>query len=239
MPDSWVALAIALLAVVPGYIATTVWSRARTWKGPAGDLRTILQSLALSGAIQVVISPLTIWWIVPVRTTLGSDDHPVRVAIWFGLAVLVLPIGLGLAIARCSDWLFRPIRASSDLAELKWFRRSVAVVLKGTPMPGAWDWLFMDNRPNSQYVLVEFEDGSRVGGVFGDGGHAFTTPETQGLFLPEEWVLDEDGDFQEPVPRSAGILIPTSDKVRWIRILDSELTDKSGTSAVMESGDNE
>lgn len=222
MPSSWEALAVALLAVVPGFIATTVWSRARTWKGFAGDLRTILQSLALSAAIQVLLSPLTIWWIVPISDSLVVGNHDVRVAVWFFLAVIVLPVGLGLSIARYSDWLFRPMNQASRPEDLKWFRRAVAAVLKGTPLPCAWDWLFTSNRPDSRYILVEFNDGSRVGGVFGEGGRAFTTPEAQGIFLPQEWVLDGDSNFVTPVPGSAGLLIPMIDSVRWVRILSSE-----------------
>ena len=222
MPSSWEALAVALLAIVPGFIATTVWSRARTWKGFAGDLRTILQSLALSAAIQVLLSPLTIWWVIPVHYSLVNGNQDVRIAIWLFLAVIIIPVGLGLSIARYSDWLFRPINQVSKPEDLKWFRRAVAAIFKGTPLPCSWDWLFTVNRPDSRYILVEFNDGSRIGGVFGEGGRAFTTPESQGLFLPEEWVLDEDGNFLEPVPASAGLLIPMIADVRWVRILSSE-----------------
>src|SRR5438067_12095377 len=108
MPSSWVALAVALLAVVPGFIATTLWARARTWRGPSTDLRTILQSLALSAVIQVVISPLTIAWIVPARDHL--DSHPGRVAAWFFLAVILLPTVGGITVARVTDRMFDPQR---------------------------------------------------------------------------------------------------------------------------------
>src|SRR5438270_6460582 len=106
MPDTWVGLAVALLAIVPGFIATATWARARTWRGPSTDLRTVLQSLALSAAIQVVLSPLTVAWIVPIRNDLGS--HPGRVAVWSFVTVLVLPLLAGIGVARATDLMFDP-----------------------------------------------------------------------------------------------------------------------------------
>jgi hypothetical protein len=73
--------------------------------GPSTDLRTVLQSLALSAAIQVGISPLTVTWIVPIRGDLGS--HAGRVALWFFITVLVVPLLAGLIVARASDLLVR------------------------------------------------------------------------------------------------------------------------------------
>jgi hypothetical protein len=216
LPTSSAALSIALLAIVPGFIATATWARARTWKGPSGDLRTILQSLALSAAIQVVISPLTVAWIVPIRKHLA--DHPGRVATWFLIAVLVVPLGLGLAAARLTDVIFRPVRPREDVG---WFRRTIARVVRAPAPPSAWDWLFANRPPNGEFVLVQFKDGSQVGGVFAEGSVSLTSPEPQGLFLVSEWQLTDDGDFIAPIPGSDGILVPLTDDIRWVRVLTS------------------
>lgn len=217
MPSSWVGLTIALLAIVPGFLATTVWARARTWRGPASDLRTILQSLALSASIQVLVSPLTVAWIVPIRARLA--DHPGRVAMWFALIVLVLPLTLGLAVARVTDLIFDPRAAATR----RYGRlvRLLAWVGRAPWPPTTWDWLFTTGIPDGRFVLVEFTDGSQVGGVFGRGSIALTSPEPQGLFLANEWMVNADGDFTAPVPGSRGILVPRADDVRWVRILAS------------------
>lgn len=81
MPSSAEALFIAMLAVVPGFVATVVWARANTWKGAPGDLRLVLQSLALSLIIQAVAAPVTIVWLYPHRSALaefpgGADSPP-------------------------------------------------------------------------------------------------------------------------------------------------------------------
>jgi len=217
MPTSWTALAVTLLAIVPGFIATATWARARTWKGPSSDLRTILQSLALSGAIQVVISPLTVAWIVPIRTHLAN--HPGRVAVWFLVAVLVLPLMLGLLAARLTDVIFRPGGAVERPNRLQ---RAIDAVVRAPVPPTAWDWLFTARPPQARFVLIEFKDGHQVGGAFAEGSMALTSPEPQGLFLAVEWLLDADGNFTQPVPDSRGILIPNADDMRWVRILGSE-----------------
>jgi len=217
MPDTWVGLAVALLAIVPGFIATATWARARTWRGPSTDLRTVLQSLALSAAIQVVISPLTILWIVPIRDHL--DTHPWRVALWFFLTVLVLPLVAGVAVARTTDLLFDPRQSGHQE-----HRRAAAVfarLFKEPSPPSPWDWTFATGVPDGRFVLVQFQDGSQVGGVFAQGSIALTSPEQQGLYLADEWLLDDDGNFTAPLPDSRGIMIPTVDQVRWVRILAS------------------
>ena len=62
--------------------------------------------LALSAAIQVVVSPLTVAWIAPIRNDLGS--HTSRIAIWFFVTVLALPLVAGVGVARATDLLFDP-----------------------------------------------------------------------------------------------------------------------------------
>lgn len=65
---------ILLLAIVPGFLAMSVWSRAKTWRGPRRDLHTVLYSLALSALIQLFLAPVTISWLLPVRQDL--ENYP-------------------------------------------------------------------------------------------------------------------------------------------------------------------
>lgn len=223
VPTSEVALAILLLAIAPGYITVATWARARTWKGPANDLRTILQSLVLSAVVQALLSPLVVLWIVPVRTSLAT--HGWRVAVWIIVSVIVLPVVLGIASARLTDWIFNP---SEIRVKGKWARR-LNRVLRPPTMPTAWDWLFTADRvPESAFLLVGFKDGSRVAGAYAKRSLALTSPETHGIFLEREWMLDENGDIVGELPGSAGLLIPTADDVRFVRILVADDGDKGG-----------
>lgn len=215
MPNSWVGLVVALFATVPGFLATTTWSRARTWKGPSGDLRTILESLAFSVAIQVAISPLTLLMIYPIRDELVS--HPRRVMLWALIAVLVTPLLTGVVTAKASDVLFPPTARPWAESASGW-RRLLYRLVRPVPPPSVWDMFYLVNAPHGKFVSLQFTDGTQVGGVFSEGSVAMTTPDPHGLFLAEEWVLDEDGNFREPVANSGGILIRKLDDVRWVRI---------------------
>ena len=216
VPTSQVALAILLLAIAPGYITAAAWARARTWRGPASDLRTIIQALVLSAVVQAVLSPLTVLWILPVRATLIT--HPWRVAIWIVLAVLVVPVILGLGGARLTDAFFNPSEVEVKSNGSKFVNK---IVPASTP-PTVWDWLFTaDRTPKSGFMVIDFGDGSRVAGAFADSSIALTSPETHGIFLEKEWLLNDQGDVEAPLPGSAGLLIPQADQIRWVRILES------------------
>jgi hypothetical protein len=223
MPSTWVGLSIVLLAIVPGFVTVAVWSRARTWKGPSGDLRTILQSLAVSAIIQVLVSPLTIAWIVPIRENLTQQTW--HVAIWFAASVLILPAVLGWSFARATDWVTQPVTPNNS-----WFKLRLDWVLGLSTPPSAWDFVFTEQNPDGKFVIIEFGDGKRVGGVFADGSIALTSPERQGLFLSREWVLDLNGNLQAEVPGSNGILIPTIDSVKYVSILVSRDGKSNGES---------
>lgn len=226
VPTSQVALAILLLAIAPGYITAAAWARARTWRGPASDLRTIIQALVLSAVVQAVLSPLTVLWILPVRATLVT--HPWRVAIWIILAVLVVPIVLGLGGARITDAVFNPSEVEVKTPAARFVNK---IVPASTP-PTAWDWLFTaDRTPESGFMIIDFVDGSRIAGAFAKASLALTSPEVHGIFLEQEWLLNREGDIEGPVPGSAGLLIPVADQIRWMRILEADETtetDKDG-----------
>lgn len=217
LPTTTTALVIVLLAIVPGFIATTMWARARTWKGPDSPYRTTLQSLAVSVVIQIVLSPLTITWILPITKHL--DQHSGRIAVWLLLAVLVVPIALGLFTARFSDWFERPLRGPIVRKGLGFVRRAFAWGVRGSLVPNIWDWMFTDNAPNGRYVVITFKDGTRVGGVFQAGSYALTSPEAPGVYLSKEWRLDENGDFQWEVPGTNGVMVNAAD-VLSVRVLD-------------------
>jgi hypothetical protein len=172
-----------------------------------------LQSLALSAVIQLLLAPLTIAWIIPVRDRLV--DFPERVAVWGLLAVLVLPVLFGVVGGRLSDWI-------ADPSEPTGIRRLLARLLRTATPPTIWDWLYQATPPFGSFLVVQFEDGSRIAGVFAEGSMALTSPERQGIFLVSEWQLDEAGAIVGPVEQSGGILVPSTASIRSIRILEGE-----------------
>src|ERR1017187_4360960 len=213
LPDSAAALWVAFFAVVPGYVAVSAFVRhQKTWRGPDGDLRTVLQALAVSAIVQLAAAPVTWAEIYPVRNHL--DQHPLRLAGWGLLVVLVIPWMGGRAYA----WLVnrgQPTGENPASFGTRVFRNAVSA----PPSPTAWDWFFVTRPPDGSFVIVEFSDGKQVAGTFSEGSLAITSPEARGLFLAEEWVLDAAGNLFAPVPESKGILILDVREVRSLRVL--------------------
>ncbi|HVC80370.1 MAG TPA: DUF6338 family protein [Chloroflexota bacterium] len=214
IPTDFQTVAILLLAIVPGFIATSSWAQAKTWKGRSSDLLTILQSLSISLILQLLMAPFTVHWFYAERAHL--DQHPLRVAAWLALVVLVLPILGGSFVARLTDWLFAP----GDPAVRRFLRRLVSLVVQPGPAPTIWDWLFTAQVPNGCFLVIEFTDGSRVAGAFGLGSRAHTSPEPQGVYLTTEWVLDSQGNLIGAIPGSKGVMISRSTDIKTIRILE-------------------
>jgi hypothetical protein len=201
MPTTFEATGTLLLAIVPGFIAIGAWSRSKTWAGPAGDLLTILRSLAVSVIVQVVAAPATLRWIYPHRTALGS--HASAVVWWLLLVVLLIPILGGLFAGWLTGW-------AED--------RGLALAQRVPP--SVWDWLFSKRPPYGRFIVIEFNDGRRVGGVYAQGSVAFTSPEEQGIYLCPEWELSEDGELHEERVGSGGLMVTRLGDVRWLRVLD-------------------
>lgn len=217
MPTSETALVILLLAIAPGYIATSTWARARTWEGRSSDLRTVIQAIVLSAVVQAVLSPLTVVWIIPVRKTLAN--YPARVTVWVLLAVLVIPVAIGLGWGWVTDKFFDPV----DERVRGTFPRLVNRVVHAPAPPSIWDWFFTaDRAPARGFLVIEFNDGNRIAGAFANSSLVLTSPEPHGLFLEREWEMDEEGNVVNELPGSRGILIPSMENVTWIRVLVSE-----------------
>jgi len=212
VPTSIAALVILLLAIAPGYVAVATWARARTWKGPSGDLRTILQALVLSAIVQAIVLPLTVVWILPIRSS--WEHYPGRLAVWAVGTVIVLPLILGIAGARLYDIVF----ATDEQRNTGW-RARVDRLVGAAIAPTVWDTVFPGRVPPSGFLVLEFTDGRRVGGVFASESIVQTSPEPHGLFLEREWVIADDGSVWYEVPATQGLLIPTTEGIRTVRIL--------------------
>jgi hypothetical protein len=209
-------LLIALLAVVPGFLTVTIWARSRTWRGPTGDLRTILQALAISAVIQVLVFPVTSAVVVPHWRE--PDVYATSLFLWLLLTVLVLPVVLGIGTARATDWLF-PLRAED--VQFGWVRQSLRMAIKPMSPPTMWDWWLTEGIPNGRFVLAKYRDGTYIGGVFAEGSMALTSPEPHGIYLASEWVVDDDGDFVAEMPGTRGVLLPLREDILWLRVQGS------------------
>lgn len=212
-PGDFQGLAVVLLAIVPGFVATFSWSRAKTWRGQTSDLRTILLSIALSALIHLLVAPLTIRWLYPLRDEL--DQHPGLLVRWALFTVVVCPVVLGVVAGRWTTFVQRKLGSGR-------LRRAFAHIWPEAVLPSVWDWLFISNPPYGSFLVLTFKDGSKLAGVFAEGSMAFTSPEQHGLFLISEWELDSDGNIVGEIPGTAGIMVRNVEDIASIRVVKGE-----------------
>jgi uncharacterized protein DUF6338 len=205
MPETFQALAVLVLALLPG--ALYVWAFERqvgAWGIRLSD--RVLRFVGFSAFLHAVFAPLTYrLWIAFVRTGRLSDgDAPV--ALWLAVLVFVaLPTGIGSAVGRGT-------RTGASWA--RWFTGP-------DPAPRAWDKLF-GARPDG-WIRLRLKSGAWLAGAFGeneDGVRSYAAgyPEDPDLFLVDaveldprtgEFLLDDDG-----MPLSTG----SSILVRWAEV---------------------
>lgn len=73
------------------------------------------------------------------------------------------------------------------------------------PQPEVWDCIFRQRK--CYWVIAHLKD-RRIGGVMADKSFASSAPSNIEIYLEEVWRLDDDGNFVDKVPRSAGVFIP-------------------------------
>jgi len=220
LPATLEALAVVLVAVVPGYIAVTLWARTKTWERPATDLTLILLAIIFSAVIQALLFWMTVPWLWPIRDELIK--HPWRVGLWAIVVLILLPAVGGIYAGRLSDLFFGARRQflPTDLAG--WRRELLPPVTELLPqvLPTAWDRFLLWHIPRGHILIVTLDDGKRIAGSYYQGSFAMTSPQKQGIFLNREWTLDEKGELGRPIARSRGVLIPTIDSIKDIRVME-------------------
>ena len=206
LPATIEALGIVLVAVVPGYIAVTLWARSKTWERPPTDLTLILLAIIFSAVIQVLLFPITIPWLWPVRDHL--IDHPVRVALWAVVTLIAIPAGGGIYAGRLSD-LFFGVRRSMIPRDRSGWRRELlpppADLFKPIT-PSVWDSFLNEHIPHGRILVVTFDNDKILAGSYYQGSIGKTSPQRQGIYLIREWTLNEDGHPVGPIANSRGVL---------------------------------
>ena len=113
LPATAEGLLIILVADVPGYIAVTLWARTKTGERPPTDLTLLLLAIIFSAVTQAVLFlPLTLPFIYPIKDELVK--HPISVAIWVVIALIVVPTLGGIYVGRLTDFFLGARRAVTN-----------------------------------------------------------------------------------------------------------------------------
>ena len=89
--------------------------------------------------------------------------------------------------------------------------------------PTAWD--LVTTTTEAGWVRVRLADGVWVGGRFGNSSYFSTYPEPRDLYIQEQYVMSENGDFGEPLPSTGGVWVAIRDDylVEWLHDSTDEM----------------
>lgn len=194
-PQSLVLFAIFVL---PGLTAMSVYRLMM----PARAMdwaQSVLQGLFYSTANYVLLLPLVVF----VQRDGYAQAHPLQY--WGGVLFLVLvaPMCWPLLLAR----IFRSTRLMSNVR---------------LPFPTIWDYVFV--RRKRHFVLIRLNDGTFVGGYWGEGSQAGTHPNDGEIFISQAYTVDDKGNFLAPVPNSAGLHI-RRDQYMYVEFFTADVTE--------------
>lgn len=74
----------------------------------------------------------------------------------------------------------------------------------------AWDEFFSRARSGC-WLIVELNDGSHIGGRFGDRSYASAFPDPGHLYIEELWEIDSNKIFRQVLPGKPGAILRPSD----------------------------
>jgi hypothetical protein len=178
VPETAQALAIAVVAVLPGAIGVWCYER-RVGKWSIGSPDRVIRFLAASAAFHAALAPLTYWlWRHYVHSGRLDRHDTLPVFLWLALLLyLAIPYALGLLVGRA---------VTGDL-RLRWFSDP-------SPAPRAWDFFFATK--SSGWMRIRLKSGRWIGGAYASGSHASGYPEAPDLYLVTTAEMDqESGDF--------------------------------------------
>jgi hypothetical protein len=209
MPSDLLPLAV-LVAIAPGFLTIYFATHGRTGQPIVPDLRLVLQSLVISAVLLAVLGPFAFAALWPVRNKLELNVG--TLVLWTGVLFLIAPYLAGRLSRAYVAWI--------DRNPQNWMSNVFRVAFPAAVPPTLWDWSALQGFQEGRFVVVEYTDGTRIGGAYGKPGIVLTSPEEHGIFLASEWKLDATGLPIEQIVASAGVLIPLRDDVRSVRFFN-------------------
>jgi hypothetical protein len=212
MPTNTEGLVVAVLALVPGYLLIRFASRRSFRTHPDSAIEWVLNSLAASLVIQILVSPVTLVTIYPVRDQILKDPDPLIK--WLIVVVLVIPFALGRFISILRPW------TTDRRAERHWWARWLSELLIND-VADAWDWLDDHNRADhprgeptvdrprlANLIWILELEGGKV--LAGSGPEVVGLGKGSAIWLRKLWTLGGDDEHAEPIPGETGAVIPSS-----------------------------
>lgn len=200
-------LLILVMFLLPGVVYQAMRSRLR---GPTPDqidaTSRILRATAMSTFLALVYLAVFGGSLLDSAGGHGWFAEHTR---WSAVLAIGLVFGVPALIALAEHHVYRTGRLR---------RLTLRDLSTYDPTPRAWDHKFSAVELDRTFVRVLGEDGRWIGGLFTPDSHASSFPQPRELFLGQQYRMDDDGAFLEPVQDSDGVYLRCDD-VRVVEFL--------------------
>jgi hypothetical protein len=142
------------------------------------------------------------------------------VGLWAVIALIAIPAVGGVYAGRLSDLFFGVRRSMLPRDGAGWRRELLPPpdeIFKPVT-PSVWDSFLTEQIPTGRILVITFDNNKTVAGSYYKGSIGKTTPQKRGLYMIREWSLDDRGHPVQPIAESRGVLIPTIDRIKHVRI---------------------
>ena len=216
MPTTVVALAILIVAVLPGSMYTWAFERQASAFGVTFADRT-LRFLAVS-----MLFHLALGWpeylLYRVAFVSNKLDAGQFAAAWAGALVLIaVPATIGTVLGGL--YASRNTRIGWDRLRKRLSAEQERLVLRTAlgrdPAPRAWDDLFSE-RP-TVYLRIRTADGAWLAGRFAEESYAGGFPHEADLLLEEAWEIDDEGVLGDE-GLGYSVYIP-AEQIAWLEVV--------------------
>jgi len=184
-------LLLFIIFVIPGFISIKVYEL--VFPGEEKDSsKQLVDSIAYSCINYALLS----WLILYVENNQIRLTCPILYGLFYLFILFIAPI----------MWVIL----------WKWIRNR-NFFLENAPHPIMKPWDYVFSRREKYWIIVTFEDGSKIAGKYGEKSFTSGIPANEQIYLEETWILNIDGGFERPCANTAGIII-TSDKIQSVEL---------------------
>lgn len=219
LPEGSLAIAMLVVVALPGLIYSAVRRWARGESAEDRDLglsiaRGVVFAIALTSAYLFILGDALF-----VGLTSGTDADTLTIADARSVALAVL--GLYVVLPTVLAFIL-------SLPHIEWSKSTWSrwVVLPRSrygysSTPTAWDHAMRRNQ--CAWVKIHRANGEWVGGWFTKGSFATAYPETQAIYIDQQWTMTAEGNYGAPVPHTGvHLTIADDDVVIWTRHQNSQ-----------------
>jgi len=176
--------------VIPGFISIKVYDLLV----PA-EIRDVSKSLIDAVAYSCVNYALLSWLIFLSVKFAWHKNNPIYYSIFILAVLFIFPILWALAFV----WL-----------------RKTKVFLKRVPHPTSKPWDYVFSNGQSYWIVVELNDGSKIGGIYDTKSFASSFPADEQIYVEQIWKIGDEDQFISAIDRSHGAII-SSKNIKSIR----------------------